>query len=241
MIKFFRRIRHNLLTEGKTGRYFKYALGEIVLVVIGILIALNINNWNEERKDQNKLLKIYNLVYNDIRNDKKELINNVDYFDQRKFVFEKVAYDSIVPGLLDEGLSRLLVLNPITILNTTGVNQLRELQGKDSLTLRIIETYDMMNTVILPLERYISDELTDHAKYLRDNYDWYPEWINNTITQSVGSKELHDYFLTSPTYRNRVVSVYQQAFNNYTPQVKKVIDNLSELENELSIILEKKK
>ncbi|BAO56771.1 DUF6090 family protein [Nonlabens marinus] len=50
MIKFFRNIRKNLLKEGKTTRYFKYAIGEIVLVVIGILIALSINNWNEERK-----------------------------------------------------------------------------------------------------------------------------------------------------------------------------------------------
>jgi hypothetical protein len=49
MIKFFRKIRLNLLSEGKTGKYIKYAIGEIVLVVIGILIALQINNWNQER------------------------------------------------------------------------------------------------------------------------------------------------------------------------------------------------
>jgi hypothetical protein len=49
MIKFFRKIRQNLLLENKTGKYFKYAIGEIILVVIGILIALQINNWNQER------------------------------------------------------------------------------------------------------------------------------------------------------------------------------------------------
>jgi len=58
MIKFFRKIRQNLLSEGKTGKYLKYAIGEIVLVVIGILIALSINNWNENRKS-----KIVDLVY----------------------------------------------------------------------------------------------------------------------------------------------------------------------------------
>jgi hypothetical protein len=52
MIKFFRKIRQNMLMENKTGTYFKYAIGEIVLVVIGILIALSINNWNESRKVQ---------------------------------------------------------------------------------------------------------------------------------------------------------------------------------------------
>jgi len=54
MIKFFRKIRQNLLMENKTGKYFKYAIGEIILVVIGILIALSINNWNEGRIKDNK-------------------------------------------------------------------------------------------------------------------------------------------------------------------------------------------
>jgi len=63
MIKFFRHIRKSLLSEGKTGKYFKYAIGEIILVVIGILIALQINNWNQNRKlnDQRKEL-ISNLI-----------------------------------------------------------------------------------------------------------------------------------------------------------------------------------
>ena len=50
MIKFFRQIRQRLLRENRFSSYFLYAVGEIVLVVIGILIALQINNWNEERK-----------------------------------------------------------------------------------------------------------------------------------------------------------------------------------------------
>ena len=52
MIKFFRKIRQNLILQNKTGKYFKYAVGEIVLVVIGILIALSINNWNENQKNK---------------------------------------------------------------------------------------------------------------------------------------------------------------------------------------------
>jgi hypothetical protein len=58
MIKFFRKIRQTLLSEGRIVQYFKYAIGEIVLVVIGILIALQINNWNQARKDD-KILKEY--------------------------------------------------------------------------------------------------------------------------------------------------------------------------------------
>ena len=54
MIKFFRKIRQNLLSEGKTKKYLLYAIGEIALVMIGILLALQVNNWNEQRKDDKK-------------------------------------------------------------------------------------------------------------------------------------------------------------------------------------------
>lgn len=59
MFKFFRKIRQRLFTESRFSRYFLYALGEIILVVIGILIALQVNNWNEQRKIQrtNEVLK----------------------------------------------------------------------------------------------------------------------------------------------------------------------------------------
>lgn len=65
MIKFFRRIRQKLINEGNLKRYLLYAIGEIALVVIGILIALQINNWNEFRKDREIEKKVLaNLVEN---------------------------------------------------------------------------------------------------------------------------------------------------------------------------------
>jgi len=63
MMKLFRNIRHQLLSEGRTGRYLKYAIGEIILVVIGILIALGINNWNHERNEiQQETIALHNLI-----------------------------------------------------------------------------------------------------------------------------------------------------------------------------------
>ena len=60
MMKFFRKIRYDLMEKNKTGKYLKYAIGEVVLVIIGILIALSINNWNTNRKlksEEQNLLK----------------------------------------------------------------------------------------------------------------------------------------------------------------------------------------
>ena len=71
MIKFFRKIRQKLLIENKTGKYLKYAVGEIILVVIGILIALSINNWNEKRKYNN--LEIVTLI--EIQKGLKQALN----------------------------------------------------------------------------------------------------------------------------------------------------------------------
>jgi len=67
MIKFFRKIRQDLLSKGKTGKYFKYAIGEIVLVVIGILIALQINNWNIDRLERKEEIKILENLHSDFK------------------------------------------------------------------------------------------------------------------------------------------------------------------------------
>ncbi|WP_166959333.1 DUF6090 family protein [Yeosuana marina] len=58
MIKFYRTKRYNFLKKNKLGKFLSYAIGEIILVVIGILIAININNWNEERKRREQEHKI---------------------------------------------------------------------------------------------------------------------------------------------------------------------------------------
>ncbi|WP_412561469.1 DUF6090 family protein [Winogradskyella sp. MIT101101] len=71
MIKFFRQIRHSMINQNRTKKYLLYAIGEIILVVIGILIALQINNWNEQRK----ILKSEKEI---LTNLKSELIINRD-------------------------------------------------------------------------------------------------------------------------------------------------------------------
>ncbi|PHQ28452.1 DUF6090 family protein [Leeuwenhoekiella nanhaiensis] len=73
MIKFFRNIRHKLLDEGKTGKYLKYAVGEIILVVIGILIALQINNWNEDRKEQAEAIALLSQLHAEFESNRKQL------------------------------------------------------------------------------------------------------------------------------------------------------------------------
>ncbi len=122
MIKFFKHIRQNQIMENKTGkpalpagRYFKYAIGEIILVVIGILIALQINNWNEIRKEKNIETSILNELHSDFKSDlislnedieintraiqSNELITNVlkskiEYHDSLDLHFGNIQYNA---------------------------------------------------------------------------------------------------------------------------------------------------
>ncbi len=86
MIKFFRKIRQKLLTENKFSNYFIYAIGEIILVVIGILIALQINTWNETRKEKITLKKAMQSVYTDLVSDSLLINAALPLVNQRKTV-----------------------------------------------------------------------------------------------------------------------------------------------------------
>ena len=115
MIKFFRKIRQNLLTENKFSKYMLYAVGEIFLVVIGILIALQLNNWNETRKEKVIEISILKELLNDYNSDllsleedillnkraiksneliKKALANNLKYHDSLDFHFGSIQYNT---------------------------------------------------------------------------------------------------------------------------------------------------
>lgn len=73
MIKFFNNIRKQLLKEGKISNYLKYAIGEIVLVVIGILIALQVNNWNTNRKNIRSEANYLENLKNDLTKQRQDL------------------------------------------------------------------------------------------------------------------------------------------------------------------------
>lgn len=69
MLRFFSKMRYKLATQNRVAKYMRYAIGEILLVVIGILIALQINNWNEHRKIHIYEQKILNDLVRTIDND----------------------------------------------------------------------------------------------------------------------------------------------------------------------------
>ncbi len=92
MIKFFKKIRQRLLAENKFNKYLIYATGEIVLVVIGILIALQINTWNQSKQESNKE-KVY------LRNVEADLKQQLSYISIQ--LEREYEYDSLAASILD--------------------------------------------------------------------------------------------------------------------------------------------
>ena len=102
MIKFFRNIRQNLLMKNQIGKYYKYAFGEIVLVVIGILIALSINNWNEARKNEIKQSILIKNIIEDLRLDSIHINKSLSEVENQK---------SLVDDLIAKSLNKEKKLN----------------------------------------------------------------------------------------------------------------------------------
>ncbi|MBT8297716.1 MAG: hypothetical protein KJO52_05225 [Maribacter sp.] len=115
MIKFFRNIRKKLLTENKFSKYLIYAIGEIFLVVLGILIALQINNWNENRKQQIKLQQIYHEILADLKRER-------DYanFIINKFEGQRKAYTDYLESFSSTKITRKSMYRKLLELNMEG-------------------------------------------------------------------------------------------------------------------------
>jgi len=191
MIKFFRHIRKDLMETGKTIKYLKYAIGEIVLVVIGILIALSINTWNQDRINQiekKEMLSKLNLEFNDnikILNDYKiaenkamnamiALINlvgdsklelskhNLDSLFFESFPSNELAFaTNAVNNIVQNGGLNLFKDERINTLLYQW-NSLEEIRKK-----RIEKIDEWNNSQFLPfIKSYISfREMDNHANY----------------------------------------------------------------------------
>ncbi|MCB0638986.1 MAG: hypothetical protein KDC54_20295 [Lewinella sp.] len=88
MLKFFRRIRRRLLADGRIRSYLPYALGEILLVMVGILLALQVNNWNEVRKDRHTERAYLQGLHNDLQQDTTFLSRTLTDLKRRLLTFQ---------------------------------------------------------------------------------------------------------------------------------------------------------
>ncbi len=148
MIKFFRHIRQKLVEQGKTANYLKYAIGEILLVVIGILIALQINNWNQERIDHKNEMKLLKELKNDLDITISDLDNTINDVKQRidstivilEYIEAQIPYESYMMPAFDY-MNGTRWFYPRTIayenLKSSGINNITN----DSIKIKLAEVF----------------------------------------------------------------------------------------------------
>ncbi len=149
MIKFFRKIRQKLLAENRFSKYLLYAIGEIVLVVIGILIALQINTWNEQRKAKEIEKEILIQFQEDLKGD-IESIERVEYWMQKVIASSKIVVSHLKEkkSWNDSLAIHFDLWNDFDqlSLNSAGITNLKsrgvELITNNSLRNQIIKLYD---------------------------------------------------------------------------------------------------
>jgi len=231
MIKFFRKIRQNLLIENKTAKYFKYAIGEIILVVIGILIALQINNWNEARKLQNTMKSVYSIIKTDLLSDIKNIEMTFTEMAPRVSIFKRVINGEMTKEDYEncENCSFILYGFPDIVLNNRGLKLLEDNRTafdshKDSLSIEISEFYAYFNTEIdIDLEE-VDRDYFDNYSYFKNNKSWFGDYING-----VKNDELINYVLTSDDYMNRAHSFYLLYYGLYLGHLKDYKENALEM------------
>ncbi len=186
MLKFFRRIRQRLLADGKVKNYALYAIGEILLVVVGILIALQVNNWSTNQAKKKEEIKIL-----------KELNTELDQSNshlKRNLLVQKKSYQSILVimdhiennlpyhdsldqhfGLAFEGINSWLNQAAFETLKSKGI----DLISNDSLRRGIVGIYDAQYDVIQAVEKGIWIEYNYINEYCLGFFDKASAWAKN--------------------------------------------------------------
>lgn len=155
MIKFFRNIRQNMLSEGKTGKYLKYAIGEIILVVIGILIALSINNWNDYRKDRIAEKALYKTLITSLETDLIDVRDKSAVIDSAiiaQEIFITSSFEEVTSRFTDEEFFKLLhnvgntsksFVPNISLYNKIMQNNQIDLIQSEELQMKITKLYEV--------------------------------------------------------------------------------------------------
>ncbi|PQJ81326.1 hypothetical protein BTO16_01465 [Polaribacter glomeratus] len=229
MIKFFRKIRQNLLLQNKTGKYFKYAIGEIVLVVIGILIALSINNWNEKKANDTKIAFIFEQIKRELLED-AITANNLNIFWERQDSLYKIAMsDSATIKMYKESpqLRSFFYFAEQNTIQTNGFELLKLNANltEESLSPLISKMSKMYNYYTQEFEINLHEmivTINNHTQKMAEKHDWYykdrksDEWLNYLVNSSEHKNNLTLYgtaiylnLYDSRTFMKQAIDVLQ--------------------------------
>lgn len=220
MLRFFRQIRQKLIEQDKVRKYVWYALGEVLLVMIGILLALQVNNWNEQRKNKASAELILAGVSADLLNDVREaqhVLNRIDRITEYANKFQKDSISNEDMGNLYQlGMEwDAFVMNKESYL-TLNDNKDKIPDKYQEVTAGLNEYYTRSETSINAKQAHIEQHILDYNKYLANKNDWYIDFATGNYTTEVA-----DYFSTSVLHKQNV-ALYTKLLKDVTTQLTEV-------------------
>jgi Family of unknown function (DUF6090) len=210
------------METGKTGKYLKYAIGEIALVVIGILIALSINTWAETKKEDKVLKNIYSVIAKDLKNDINDIDRILKNYEEIKPIFNKVLDGKMTEEdyLKCPGCLSLITGFPDLSLDLRGYNLLNNHKNtskntKDSLTANIVQFYTEQLLEININEEQRATDFQNNYLYWKENYSWFSDFVTQRKLDG-----FTEYAVNSQDYKNRVGMQYLMAYDVLLEQYK---------------------
>lgn len=196
-----------MLKNNKVTAYLLYAIGEVILVMIGILLALQVNNWNEDRVQKKQLNSILKTVAIDLAADTLAANSLIEYYKENEKNSNKIINKEISSERYKECpacASLVTIYRPFNV-QTKGYNLIANYSDKnafknDSLVTQITQFYPSLMSLINDSNGFIRDEALSNIESFK-SYDWFVDW-----TRGVFNQEMINYFTESEDYRKRVAA-----------------------------------
>jgi hypothetical protein len=240
MIKFFRRLRLDALSRKRFPKYIAYATGEIILVVIGILIALQINTWNQEHQERNAEKAMIADLKASLLNTEGQLVDLTLHYERNLERMNSVVEHIKSKRPLDDQLKRSFIyietypepLFEIGIYENFKINSLHLIQN-DSLKTAVIQFYEAQ----LP---YISDKLINNIESISTT-SLLPLNVQNFTYGDGGMMTPNDYeslldnqqYFNAITYMRGIKGFALSEIQLVLKTVKLLIDKISTYQNQL--------
>ena len=240
MIKFFRRIRKKLLKEGNLRRYFIYAIGEIFLVMIGILLALQVNNWNEKRKQEQLVIKLLEELNLNLQEDIKDMNSNI-FLHKRSVNSANILIKAFKDNIPESDSLYLhfgrVPLVPQFLPTESAYHNLK------NVGVRIIHNEILRNTIAEHYENHYvfthkfadsewNTSIQDYNSLYRKKFRYSELTYNGKmIPENYQDIKLDREYLN---YLNNRIGILNTLIGNYETNIKRTEDLIGQINNELS-------
>jgi len=237
-MQLFRRLTGKVPRPDSYWGYCKYALGEITLVVVGILIAVALNNWNERRKDAAALDHVLAVVQADLRHDQTETAHALEFYEAREPIFDLVLAGQLSAEDYAEnpGYAFLLIGYPQVSYQHRGFDLLMEFDGeipaqRQALVDQVIAFYTEREVEVSVDDQLRADDFAENFSHFKANMPWWADLIHRQVVD-----DFIPYAVGDPDYRNRVATSHFLAYRVFVPELEKFQGQAEDLLTELGAL-----